>query len=58
MWGGEMFLQHKRDEENLDISNHQKFMRHKMRLKRKEGLYPGLEDGRQMEGDAREWVKG
>lgn len=30
-------VQHKLDEENFDISNHQKFMRHKMGLKRKGG---------------------
>lgn len=53
--GGRCF-QHKLDEENFDISNHQKFMRHKMGLKRKgEGgeLYPCLEDGRQMKDETR-----
>lgn len=40
---------HKLDEEeNFDFSNHQKFMRHKMRQKREEWLYPCLEDGRRM----------
>lgn len=43
------------EEENFEISNHQKFMRHKMRQKRKEWLYPCLEDGRRMmEEDAGE----
>lgn len=48
---GVLFLQHKLDEEDFDISNHQKFMRHTMRLERREGLYPCLEGGRQMEDD-------
>ncbi len=40
---------HKLDEEeNFEFSNHQKFMRHKMRQKREEWLYPCLEDGRRM----------
>lgn len=40
---------HKLDEEeNFEFSNHQKFMRHKMRQKREERLYPCLEDGRRM----------
>lgn len=32
-----VFLQHKLDEEDFDISNHQKIMRHTMRLERKGG---------------------
>lgn len=44
---GGMFLPHQLD----DISNHQEFMRHRMRLKRKEGLDPCSGDGRQMEDD-------
>lgn len=66
-WGGEgggMFLQiilwqnEKKpttteldEEENFEISNHQKFMRHKMRQKCEEWLYPCLEDGRRMMED-------
>lgn len=49
--GSGVFLQHKLDEEDFDISNHQKFMRHTMRLERRERLYPCLEGGRQMEDD-------
>lgn len=49
IWHKKNKTKHKLDEEeNFEFSNHQKFMRHKMRQKREERLYPCLEDGRRM----------